>query len=78
MPTVLRIGAYSFRFYSGDRDEPPHIHAVRDNAEAKFWLDPVRFQRSDGFRRTELNRVEALVRKNREHLIGRWNEYFLD
>ena len=26
MPTVLRHGPYRFFFYSGDRDEPPHVH----------------------------------------------------
>ena len=29
--------------------EPPHIHVERDDNIAKFWLDPVRLQRSDGF-----------------------------
>jgi hypothetical protein len=49
MPTVLRNGPDRFFFYSGDRDEPPHIHVERDNDIAKFWLDPVRLQNSGGF-----------------------------
>lgn len=43
MPTVLRSGPYRFYFYAGDRAEPLHVHVERDDAEAKFWLDPVRF-----------------------------------
>nr|WP_242060339.1 DUF4160 domain-containing protein [Aerosakkonema funiforme] len=26
MPTVLRIGAYRFYFYSHEPNEPPHVH----------------------------------------------------
>lgn len=42
MPTALRIDTYRFFFYSGDRDEPPHVHIERVDNKAKFWLDPVR------------------------------------
>ncbi len=38
MPTVKIIGPYRFFFYSGDGDEPPHIHVERDNYTAKFWF----------------------------------------
>jgi hypothetical protein len=34
MPTVLRVGPYRFFFFSGDRDEPPHIHVERDENHA--------------------------------------------
>ncbi len=76
MPTALRIGPYRFFFYAGDRTEPPHMHVERDRQTAKFWLDPVRLQRSGGFSRTEINRLEKLVVENREHLLESWNEYF--
>jgi len=38
MPSVLRSGPYRFFFYSGDGDEPPHVHVERDDNTAKFWL----------------------------------------
>ena len=41
MPTVLRIGAYLFYFYSHEPNEPPHIHIDRDNLSTKFWLEPI-------------------------------------
>ena len=49
MPSVRFPGPYRFFFYSGDNAEPPHVHVERDNYKAKFWLDPVRLQRSKGF-----------------------------
>ena len=58
MPFVLREGPYRFFFYSGDGDEPQHVHVARDNRIAKFWLDPVRIQRSGGLRRSEIHRVQ--------------------
>jgi hypothetical protein len=38
MPTVLRWNGYRFFFYSADGDEPPHVHVVRGEHEAKVWL----------------------------------------
>ncbi len=78
MPTVLRTGPYRFFFYSGDREEPPHIHIERDDNEAKFWPDPIRLQNSGGFNRSEINRIQTLVQDNQEHLLRRWNEFFSD
>lgn len=76
MPTVLRLGAYRFYFYSQDGREPPHIHVEREDNRAKFWLDPVRLQTSGGLRPAELSRVEGLVREHRETLLGAWNDFF--
>ena len=76
MPTVLRTGPYRFFFYAGDRDEPPHVHVERDESEAKFWLDPVRLQWSQGFAAHEIRDIEKLVLENQQLLLDRWNEYF--
>ena len=78
MPTVLRIGPYRFFFYSGDYNEPPHIHVEHDDNIAKFWLDPVRLQNSGGFSRKEINQIQKLVKENQEYLLRNWNEYFKD
>ena len=76
MPTALRIGPYRFFFYAGDRHEPPHIHIERDQYIAKFWLDPVRLERSGGFSRKEINQMQELVTEYRATLLRSWNEFF--
>jgi hypothetical protein len=76
MPTVLRVGAYRFFFYSSDWHEPPHVHVERDLAEAKFWLGPVCLERSNGFGPAELNRVQRIVEEHVELLGRKWDEYF--
>ena len=78
MPTVLRVGPYRFFFYAGDREEPAHIHVERGEELAKFWLEPVRLQRSTGFSRVELARVYRLVVTHRERLLRSWHEYFAE
>jgi hypothetical protein len=76
MPTVLIIGPYRFFFYSGDRNEPLHIHVERDNQTAKFWLQPVRLQNSGGFKSKELSGIQALIEENQGKFVEAWNEYF--
>lgn len=38
MPTILRIGAFRFFFYSNENAEPCHIHVQSERKLAKFWL----------------------------------------
>ena len=76
MPTIIRIGPYRFFFYTGDRDEPQHIHVERDDKIAKFWLNPIRLQSSGGFSRNEIIRIQQIIQEHQIQLIEVWNEYF--
>ena len=69
MPVVLRVGPYKFLFYASDRGEPPHVHAERDKATAKFWLDPARLDWQRGFSPVEIRRVLKIVRENEADLL---------
>lgn len=76
MPTILRVGPYRFFFYAGDKEEPRHVHVERDERTAKFWLEPVRLSRSDGFGRTELGKIQEIIEENHVRLVEAWNDYF--
>ena len=76
MPTVLRIQGYRIGFFSADGDEPPHVHATKNDCAAKFWLDPVQLANHTGFRRHELNELARLLEENRQLLLNSWHEYF--
>ena len=76
MPTVLRVGPYRFFFYAGDRDEPLHIHVEREDKIAKFWLEPMRLQRSGGFNRMELGQIQKIIEEHYAHLMEAWHDYF--
>ena len=76
MPTVLRIGAFRFYFYSHEPDEPPHVHVDRGEATIKVWLTPVGVAKSRGFRAHEINDILTMVTEHRAMLVERWHEYF--
>ena len=76
MPTVLRIGAFRFYFYSHEPNEPPHVHVDRGEATIKVWLDVVEVARSRGFRAHEINNILAMVEEHRVELLEAWHEYF--
>ena len=76
MPTILREGPYRFFFYAIDREEPLHVHVERDDRVAKFWLDPVRLQRSGGLRRSEIGQIARIIGENQTLLVEAWHEYF--
>ena len=75
MPTVLRIGADRFYFYSNEKGEPPHIHVQRERFLAKFWLDPVALAGSKRFASHELRTMQKHVEENREKLLEAWHEH---
>jgi hypothetical protein len=50
----------------------------RDDALAKFWLDPLRLQGSRGFGRAEVQRIQRLVEQHLERLRRSWDAYFND
>jgi hypothetical protein len=79
MPVVFRDGGFRFFFYSnvGDPREPVHVHVMRDQDEAKFWLYPVP---SVAYNRGYNDRVLASLLKrveDRRHEIEEaWHDHF--
>lgn len=76
MPTILRSGPYRFFFYSSDGHELPHVHVVRDDAVAKFWMNPIRLDHSQGFQPPELRRVRSTIQAQQPAMLKAWHEYF--
>ena len=60
----------------GDGGEPAHIHVERDDLQAKFWLQPVRLEWSSGFNAKEVNTLQSLIERHRDHLLESWNVFF--
>ena len=76
MPTVLRDGPYRFFFYSGDGNEPRHVHVESAGSEAKFWLDPVAMARNRGFGTKDLGKIEQTIVANLDSLRAAWDAFF--
>jgi hypothetical protein len=49
MPTILYVQGWRFYFYSNEGNEPMHVHAVKGDAECKYWLHPDRFDIVEDF-----------------------------
>jgi len=79
VPTVLRYKGYRFFFYSneGDPQEPIHIHVIKGECVAKFWLDPeVSVAKSYGMKSSELAMLSKVVKERVDLFKEAWNEYF--
>ncbi len=77
MPTVLRVGPYSFYFFSHESNEPAHhVQVDRDEESAKFWLEPIALARNFGFRPHELRAIQRIVADNHEFLLSSWHGHF--
>ena len=79
MPTVLRYRGYRFFFYSneGDPQEPMHIHVIKGECVAKFWLDPeVSVAKSYGMKSSALAMLSKVVSERVDLFKEAWNEYF--
>lgn len=75
-PTVFRIGAYRFFFFS--REEPRmHVHVVCADGEVKYWLDPsIELAKSYGLSRSQLKEIERLIEEHRDELQSAWKKHF--
>jgi hypothetical protein len=76
MPTLLRIGAFRFYFYSHEPNEPPHVHIDRGDATIKIWLDSLEVAKSRGFRAHEIGGIVAMVGEHRDAFTEAWHGYF--
>lgn len=76
MPTLLRENGFRIYITSHDTGEPPHVHVDRQDASAKFWLQPVRLAYTIGFAARELRLVERMVSDNETMLLKGWHDYF--
>ncbi len=79
MPTVFKQKGFRFFFYSneGNPREAIHIHVMKGDGEAKFWLElGVELARSNGFDAKTLGRLAKVVRERRQEIEGAWHDYF--
>ncbi|PIP47252.1 MAG: hypothetical protein COX16_05415 [Deltaproteobacteria bacterium CG23_combo_of_CG06-09_8_20_14_all_51_20] len=74
MPTVLRIDACRFHFYSDEGKEPPHIHIATPDGECKFWLDPVRLASNRGLSPVIVRKIEKMVFENLNFLKEKYHD----
>jgi hypothetical protein len=82
MPTVLFVQGWRFFFYSNEGNEPMHIHAVKGDAECKFWLHPERYDIAEEFASnctpSLLREVRQIIFAHLDQIAEAWREHFGD
>ncbi len=76
MPTILKVGPYRLFFYASDGHEPVHVHILRDDKVAKFWVNPIRLATNIGFSSPELRQIGKIIDENSPEIERKWNEFF--
>jgi hypothetical protein len=74
MPEVFRTEGYVFFFYANEGNEPMHVHVRHAGGFAKFWMEPVLLDHSEGMKTQELARAEQLILEHWDEIRRRWNE----
>jgi hypothetical protein len=75
MATALREGPYRFFFVSFHCSELVHVHARRDDNEAKIWLEPIEVAFSHGFLGHELRDIQDSIVEHKSQLTEAWYEH---
>jgi hypothetical protein len=76
MPTVLKINGYRFKFFSNENNEPPHIHIIQGDGDAKYWLIPDCIEEyAYSFTIREKRDINKMITENRQFLIDKYHEH---
>jgi len=73
-PTIIRTRNLSVRVYPKDHN-PPHVHVVGPEAEAKYRLDNFECIFSRGFSQKALKKIRAFLKEREGLLMEAWDEY---
>ena len=61
-------------------DTPPyrdHVHVIRAEGEAKFWLEPeIELARNYGLSRRQLKEAEEIVEEHQNEFRAAWHQHF--
>lgn len=74
MPEVFRKLGFVFFFYTNESQEPMHIHVRKAGGFAKFWIEPVELEFSQGLKINDLKKAQELINENLDLIKSRWYE----
>ena len=74
MAEVFRKFGFVFFFYSSEGQEPMHVHVRKAGGFAKFWIEPVELDFSQGMKVGDIKIAEELVFEYLELIKTKWYE----
>ena len=78
MPVIFRYKNFIIKFWSAEESRP-HVHALSDVCQVKFWLDETGVHIADvkgDINATLLNELLKEVRKHEHACREKWREHF--
>ncbi len=76
MPEVFREMGFVFFFYSNEGNEPMHIHVRKAGGFAKYWIEPIELEFSQGMKVKDLKVAEKLIKNHFELIKLKWYEVY--
>jgi hypothetical protein len=73
-PTIIRTGNLQIRVYPKDHN-PPHVHVIGPDAEAKIRLHDLQCYYSKGFSKRALKQIKSYLKQNKKLLLEAWDDY---
>ena len=73
MGTIIRCRDVGIMIRIKDH-EPPHVHAIRGDGEAKIEIITREVVFLVGFSKNDLKRIQAFIARNEALLMEAWNE----
>lgn len=71
-PVFRREKGYVFKVYSNE-EERQHIHVLKAENEAKFWLEPtVELDKNYGFDNKEIKIIQEIIENNADELRNKY------
>lgn len=74
MPEVFREFGFVFFFYANEGYEPMHIHTRKAGGFAKYWIEPIELEFSQGMKVNDLKIAEQLIIDHLELIKAKWYE----
>jgi hypothetical protein len=74
MPEIFRELGFVFFFYANEGAEPIHVHVRKAGGFAKYWIDPIELDFSQGMKVNDLKIAEQLITSHLEIINNKWHE----
>lgn len=73
-PTLYKLGNVRVVMYPKDHN-PPHVHVISPDAEAKFDIQTFECLFSRGFSKKDIRRIKEYLSARKKHLMEAWHDY---
>jgi Domain of unknown function (DUF4160) len=72
-PTIFIENSYRVMIFPNDHP-PAHVHVLKGEKRASFYLTPVSLRENDGFSPAEIRDIVELIRHHKGHCWRMWHD----